>query len=322
MRKIISNFISLSVSLAVILIPLFLIAEISAPPKDDNLSIQSQQYFKDIYENLKNISSNFSFLTLSDTPNSYSGQANKTVKVNSGETALEFINVTSTDEKVKADSADSTADYLANKTDNTTVAVNTTSHQLYVIHGSSAYNSGSGSWTAPTGISKIFITLCGGGGGGANGNGSAGGGGGGGAEAIVNFLYNVTAGSSYAYSVGAGGGTGATGSDTTFGTGTVITANGGGAGVAGSAGSGASNTINASGSTAGGYGSLSGGNGATSGMNGGGGGGSYFGAGGAGQPSENGNGTAATGYGAGGGGAGKSGGTGGAGSGGVVLVVY
>jgi len=36
------------------------------------------------------IKSLFDFLGLSDTPSSYSGQANKTVKVNSGETALMF----------------------------------------------------------------------------------------------------------------------------------------------------------------------------------------------------------------------------------------
>jgi hypothetical protein len=51
------------------------------------------------------------FLGLSDTPSSYSAQGLKGVRVNSGETGLEFYTVVDTDEKVKVDS-ESTAGYL------------------------------------------------------------------------------------------------------------------------------------------------------------------------------------------------------------------
>lgn len=59
-----------------------------------------------------------SFTGLSDTPSSYTGQALMGLRVNSGETGLEFVALSggsSTDEKVKVSSNDITEDYLENK---------------------------------------------------------------------------------------------------------------------------------------------------------------------------------------------------------------
>ena len=119
---------------------------------------------------------------------------------------------------------------------------------------------GSGTWTAPAGVTSIEYLVVGGGGGG-----GAGGGGGGGSVQLGTL--SVTPGSLYSYTVGAGGNGGATpsggetngndGSDSTIGT---ITAKGGGKGYrsrgknasalygkGGSAQSGATPTIGGSG---------------------------------------------------------------------------
>jgi hypothetical protein len=104
------------------------------------------------------------FLGLSDTPSTFTGQSLKAVRVNVGETALEFFSlllsilgdveissptnnqvltyetasskwknksVTDTDEKVKADSGDPTAGYLSAKVDDRTIKENGTTHQIY-----------------------------------------------------------------------------------------------------------------------------------------------------------------------------------------------
>lgn len=56
------------------------------------------------------------FLDLPDTPNSYSGQANKYLTVNGGETAVEFITLGSGDSfKAKVSSDDTTENFLENK---------------------------------------------------------------------------------------------------------------------------------------------------------------------------------------------------------------
>jgi len=55
------------------------------------------------------------FVDLIDTPANYTGQAGKTVAVNAGGTALEFVNNVATDEKVKYDAGDPTAGYVADK---------------------------------------------------------------------------------------------------------------------------------------------------------------------------------------------------------------
>ena len=102
-----------------------------------------------------------------------------------------------------------------------------------------AYTSGSGNFTAPAGVTSVEVLVVAGGGGG------GGYGGGGGAGGIVHHTgYTVVPASTYAYSIGTGGGggtyngsNGAAGGDTTFGTGTVMTAVGGGGGGSGPAGS-------------------------------------------------------------------------------------
>jgi hypothetical protein len=52
------------------------------------------------------------FTALTDVPNSYVGQSLKTVRVNSGETGLEFTTSVDTDERVKVSANDTTAKYL------------------------------------------------------------------------------------------------------------------------------------------------------------------------------------------------------------------
>jgi microcystin-dependent protein len=55
------------------------------------------------------------FLELTDTPSSYTGQALKGTRVNAGETALEFYTTTDSDEKTKVSANDTTAGYLNGK---------------------------------------------------------------------------------------------------------------------------------------------------------------------------------------------------------------
>ena len=56
-----------------------------------------------------------SFVDLTDVPSSYSGQAGKTLQVKGAEDGLEFTTPTATDEKVKYDSGDPAAGYVADK---------------------------------------------------------------------------------------------------------------------------------------------------------------------------------------------------------------
>jgi len=94
----------------------------------------------------------------------------------------------------------------------------TTASWAAIPHGKQEYTSGSGVWTCPAGVTKVCLTLIGGGGNGAAGSyGIRGGGGGSSGGQIINKLYSVTAGNTYAYSVGGSA------TATTFGTGTVVT---------------------------------------------------------------------------------------------------
>ena len=99
-----------------------------------------------------------------------------------------------------------------------------------------AYTSGSGNFTAPAGVTsvEVLVVAAGGGGGGHGGAGGAGG-------VVHHTGYTVVPASNYAYSVGTGGvgigytnGWGTNGGNSTFGTGTVMTAVGGGGGSGGS----------------------------------------------------------------------------------------
>ena len=177
----------------------------------------------------------------------------------------------------------------------------------------------SGSFTAPTGVTKVYLTMCGAGGGGKTSAGGGNGGGGGSAGgAIVNYPFTVTPGNSYTVTINAGGSAGASGGTTVF---DSITMPGGLSGVAGSTG-GASVTCSngaqpCSFSSAGSAGLGDGSGGA--------GGNSLVGAGGTatatGTGGAAGNNAAANTCGGGGGGQ-ANGGTGGTGGSGIVIVQY
>lgn len=97
-----------------------------------------------------------------------------------------------------------------------------------VARGIAFLTSSSGTWTPPTGVTSIKVTVVGGGGGSAP---NAGGGGGAGGTAIAYFS---TLPASLAYTVGAGGVSAGAGSNSTFSaTTTLMTANGGAAGGGG-----------------------------------------------------------------------------------------
>ena len=192
-----------------------------------------------------------------------------------------------------------------------------------------------GTFTAPTGITKVYLTMIGGGGGGGGGGalGMAAGGGGSGAT-IINYPYTVVPGNTYAVDVGAGGaggsadsgGTnGSDGSNTTFNT--SVIASGGNKGVGHPSGAGGvAKTPNASGQT-GGIMTATSGSGATTPDHGagGGGGGNCLGSGGNGGASNENGVSAQNNSGAGGGGGGEkniTGTTGGTGGSGIVIVMY
>lgn len=202
----------------------------------------------------------------------------------------------------------------------------------------------SGTYVAPAGVTRIFLTMVGGGGGGGGrSNSTVGGGGGGGAEAYINKSYNVVAGNSYVVTVGAGGsgGVGATdstvGGDSIFndsetdGTSELVATGGGrgldGSGVSNAGGAGAAagslNGVNTTTSGAGGFYSFAGGTGGTSNGDGGSGGGSLFGRGGK-SGADSSNGSSGEGFGSGGGGAddGSFPLNGGNGSNGFVIITY
>lgn len=168
-------------------------------------------------------------------------------------------------------------------------------------------------FVAPTGVTKVYVSMVGGGGGGKSSSDPANGGGGGSSGAwIMNFPLTVTPGNSYTADVGAGGAADANGSVSTFGSLSVAGGNKGGTTTGGAAVGGWS----ASTTTAGGYTGQGGAGGDRSGATGGAGGGSPFGAGGASEAAASAN----TG-GGGGGGHGNSG-NGFAGGSGVIIVMY
>jgi hypothetical protein len=195
------------------------------------------------------------------------------------------------------------------------------------LTGRSQLFTSNGTFTAPTGVTKVFITMVAGGGGGRGGN-DDGGGGGGGGECTILYPYTVTSAGEYAVVVGAagtagadGGYAGGNGGASSFDSLSVS----GGAGATtstGAAGGGSRVPRDASGLTPGGStftAGLYGGNGGNAIVHdGGGGGGSYYGIGGVQR-------TNGTGWGSGGGGGyGASGNhqAGGAGTQGFVLVQW
>lgn len=180
----------------------------------------------------------------------------------------------------------------------------------------------SGTFTAPTGIYFVFVTLVAAGGGAAYAAAGDGTGGGGGAF-IVQQIYAVIPGNTYTVTIGAGGvhgaplSGGAGGDDTEFGSGLVLSVSGGSGGAyLGSAGSGGGAQVHSNNSN----GSAPGGNGYTTIAGGSGsgiwGGGTVLGSGGASSPSNG------VGYGGGGTAATVGSGNGGDGSDGICIVQY
>jgi hypothetical protein len=188
-----------------------------------------------------------------------------------------------------------------------------------------------GTWTRPSNVDVVWVTMCGGGGGGGSGAGYGGGGGGGG-NCLIHYPVDVSSVSSVAVTVGSGGAggtngnSGSNGGDSTFGS--FLTAVGGGGGSSGAnynaaggrgmgtGGNGGNGSMNANGSN-----SLVGGVGGV-GIAGGGGGGGYGGSkGGDGGANYN-NGGNGIGYGSGGGGGGGGYTDGGNGAPGIVIVEW
>lgn len=210
-------------------------------------------------------------------------------------------------------------------------------------HGVQVFTS-SNTFTAPTSITKVYITaIASGGGGGAGTAGAGGGGGGASGQAIINYPYTVVPGNNYTITINAGGAGGASdgaigvdGGTTVF---DAITLTGGLAGSGISPYTGATGTTlagnNGSSTLPGaasvfGMGSNAGGNGSSGAGNrgGGSGGGSAFGAGAIGGVVGSGNGGSAvanSGAGGGGGGSANGGanwGVGGTGGSGICIVQY
>lgn len=177
----------------------------------------------------------------------------------------------------------------------------------------------SGTFTAPTGVTKVYLTMIGAGGGGAGAGGSSRGGGGGAGQLVIDAPYTVIPGNNYTVTINAGGAGGASGSNGVVGGTTVfdsLTMAGGNFGLAGGGGGGAAISPTATSATGGTQTIASGGGFTGSGITGGGGGGSPFGAGAnGGAPGSN----AAANSGAGGGGGNESQ-AGGNGGSGIVIV--
>lgn len=208
----------------------------------------------------------------------------------------------------------------------------------------------SGTFTAPSSVTYIYLTECAGGaGGGGTTTGTNSEGGGGGGQCIENFPYAVTAGNTYSFTIGAGsnggntsGSNGVNGGNSSFNSG-AITLLGGIGGLGSTNGNGANNgslgggVVNGSGNNAsasvstasavGGAAGIPGGNGAkgnTVSNASGAGGGCAFGSGAAGVSSES-AGNSASGFCGGGSGAnsvGSSSHIGGAGAQGFLLIAY
>ncbi len=256
--------------------------------------------------------------------------------------------ITTPDEKAKVSSNDTTAGYLNGKltagsgitlTEGTDGGDETLSISLSgTTYANKQLYTSNGTFTAPAGVTLIYVSLIGAGGGGASSTDGPNAGGGGGAGAYIHRRpYAVTPGASYSIVVGSGGagGTdgdnynapGAVGGDSSFDT--VIVAKGGSGGnateggagglaqaaVAGDASTSTGGVISKVAGVAGGAG------GARNSTTGGGGGGSMAGAG---PNGTTGTGVTSSNYGTGGTGGGNSGGAhaGGAGKSGFVLIEW
>lgn len=254
------------------------------------------------------------FVQLTDTPSSYSGQALKVLRVNSGETSVELHTPS------VLDASDTPASFTASKYWKTNAAGNAVEQ----VTGPGIFNScqaftTSGTWTKPADISKIYGRVWGNGGSGASGGTTTSGGGGGGggyAEGLISVSSNVTVTINSSLSSFAG----VTTLQATVGSNAAGTV--GGAGGVGSGGTlnltgGTGGSGSPSGATSNGYPGATGGGSPMGGAGGPGGGGSN-------TPTPASSGAAGTfpGGGGGGGGEGSNPGTGGTGGGGYVVICY
>jgi len=175
------------------------------------------------------------------------------------------------------------------RTDENTPYVYDGANWIPFVASSYEFFTSSGTFTAPGGITMVYVSMVGGGGGGAAGtSGGAGGGGGGGGGSVVNYPYAVTPAGTYTVTIGAGGAGGAQGTGNAGGNGVntsfdsaIIAAGGTGGQSSGTGGAGGGG-LDAVTTTAGGP-SIKGGNGAST--QGGAGGGTLFGKGGTGGTS-------------------------------------
>jgi len=230
--------------------------------------------------------------------------------------------------------------------DSSNTAANTTWVQAEIARKKAMYRfQSSGTWTCPTGVTKVWISGCGGGAGGGgaagydsnNAGGTGGGSGGGAGNSVVCTPIDVVPGTAYAITIGGGGSGGISGAVASAGG----AGNAGGTTAFGSLLSLAGGVAGAPGNVANGAGGISAGIGATSGSdgqspnrggNGGSGGGGPFGTGGGGGRAGNANGQPggnAAGFGTGGGGGGGgyagtsgTGGAGGAGMPGLLIIEH
>ena len=127
----------------------------------DKLDGQEGTYYLD-YNNFTNTPTIVTeFVSLNDTPNSFTGNANKTLAVNSTEDGVVFVDNLTTDEHVKINSSD-TPGYLAEKIDGSTIIADTVNYKIKVKDDLYALKSDFDNHTADTTIhytqSSISIT--------------------------------------------------------------------------------------------------------------------------------------------------------------------
>ncbi len=67
-------------------------------------------------------------------------------------------------EKIKIDSSDPASGFLADKIDNSTIKVDSSTHKIYVENHRNQFFTSNGTFNAPAGVATVYITMVGGGG--------------------------------------------------------------------------------------------------------------------------------------------------------------